>query len=110
MQEFDESVPVKALMNPEKASQKDSSNAGDEIHITVVVRCRPLFENEKRPVGNFTRTTILRIQDNMLFLQDPYEGIDSKVERTREERMYEFDACFDGTATNSDVCYSTRVF
>lgn len=105
MTEDDESIPVSSVMNKNVSVQNDPQGQINDTHITVAVRCRPLFENEKQLVGRFTRTNILRIQDNLLFLQDPFEGIDSKIERTREERMYEFDYCFDGDSSNQEVWF-----
>ena len=83
MLEEDDGIPVREVMNANSSAPLKPPPRGDVTHLMVAVRCRPLFENEKQIAGHYTRTTILRIQDNMIFLQDPFEGIDSKVERSR---------------------------
>ncbi|KAK2951664.1 putative Kinesin heavy chain [Blattamonas nauphoetae] len=103
MTETDESIRFDSLPKSIEALQTASDQQKQEDRISVVVRCRPSLQNELANKGNYVNQNVVRITDNVLFLDDPYEGIDSKIERRREERMYLFDRCFDQNSSNLDI-------
>ncbi|KAA6381555.1 MAG: hypothetical protein EZS28_022919 [Streblomastix strix] len=81
-------------------------------HITVCIRCRPVLENEKEILASestkYTNQIVLKILQNDSILVDPYESIEFKRERKREEKIYHFDQCF-GPDSHNDMVFNSSV-
>jgi hypothetical protein len=71
--------------------------------IKVVVRARPLFENEKNTRG--VNSIVLRFNGNDITLLNPKNGNSPRTNRLYEEFTYTFDKCFDSTSNNLEVLY-----
>ncbi|KAA6378772.1 MAG: hypothetical protein EZS28_025702, partial [Streblomastix strix] len=88
--------------NPEIEQEPTEDRRTCDGSIFVAVRTRPLFAHELR-TQEYKNPTILRVENNSVFLLDPNEGSDSKIRRTYKEKLYTFNNSFDVNATNLDV-------